>query len=200
MPIEAESMTTLYLVRHGETDWNREGRIQGHQDPPLNESGRAQARALAQRLADVPFDCAYSSDLQRALETARILVEARSVPLVVHSSLRERCLGRWEGQRIGEVAVADPAAWEAWLKRPYDEAPHGGESEAQLERRAVDLLATIVRAHPGRTILVVSHGGTIRAALRALVGHEPHYTPNCGAYRIQLAGATVALEEIIEGG
>lgn len=192
-------MAILYLVRHGETDWNRDGRIQGHQDPPLNDAGRAQARALAQRLAEDTVDVAYSSDLQRALETARILLDGRPVPLTAHPDLRERSLGRWEGRRVDEIIQSEPAAWQAWLTRPYHDAPHGGESEAQLERRTAGRLTTIVQAHRDHRILVVSHGGAIRAMLRAILGIELHHIPNCGAYRIHFAGTQPTRYEVLEG-
>jgi 2,3-bisphosphoglycerate-dependent phosphoglycerate mutase len=175
-------VTTLYLVRHGETEWNREGRVQGHLDPPLNQAGRAQALGLARRLADVAFDAAYSSDSQRAHLTAEIVLAERRVPIVMLPGLRERFLGRWEGVLAAELPTSDPAAWRAWLGRPRDWAPHGGESEVELERRVTAALDGIVAAHPDQTILVVSHGGAIRATLHQWLDHDVHQVANCAAY------------------
>jgi broad specificity phosphatase PhoE len=84
-----------------------------------------------------------------------------------------------------DLPVVDPEAWQGWLTRPRDHAPHGGETEVDLERRAIRALSSIVSKHPVRTVLVVSHGGTIRATLRAWLGVDTHHTPNCGAYVIE---------------
>ncbi len=190
-------MTTLYLIRHGETEWNREGRIQGHLDPPLNEAGREQARALARRLATVRFEAAYASDLLRARQTAEIVLEGRGISLQLSQDLRERYVGRWEGYRVDDIVNVDPDAWRVWLTRPRDHAPHGGEAEIDLERRAVGALGRIVTAHPTETVLVVSHGGAIRAILNRWFGEEQRHTPNCGAYVIEVAGPRRTLVDTI---
>jgi len=178
-------MTTLYLVRHGETTWNRERRIQGHRDPPLNETGRWQAQALAEHLAGVCFDAAYASDLCRARHTAEIILLRHNLPIETRTELRERFLGRWEGLLIDDLPVVDSEAWQVWLTRPRNYAPHGGETEVDLERRAVGAISSIANAHPFGTVLVVSHGGTIRATLNGWLGVDTHHTPNCGAYVIE---------------
>src|SRR5881275_129291 len=96
-------MTTLLLARHGETDWNREGRWQGWADPPLNETGRDQARQLAELLRSTPFDAVYSSDLQRAHETALIVAEPHTVPVLVDRGLREIDIGSWSGLTRSQI-------------------------------------------------------------------------------------------------
>ncbi|HVC32964.1 MAG TPA: histidine phosphatase family protein [Chloroflexota bacterium] len=180
-------MTTLYLVRHGETDWNHERRVQGHRDPPLNHAGREQARTLAAQLAGVSFDAAYASDLRRAWQTAEILLEGRGVVVTRRPRLRERYLGRWEGRVFDEIPALDPDAWRDWLTRPRDRAPHGGETEAGLEHRALAELTGIVADHPTGTVLVVSHGGTIHAILRGWLGLERNITTaNCGGFVIEV--------------
>src|SRR5690349_15996562 len=101
-------MTTLLLARHGETDWNREGRWQGWADPPLNELGRRQATRLAEQLRTIPFDAVYSSDLRRAHETAEILAAPHAVPIVVDPALREIDIGSWSGLTRAEIAARFP--------------------------------------------------------------------------------------------
>lgn len=186
-------MTTLYLVRHGETDWNRDHRVQGHADPPLNETGRAQARDLGARLAGIEFAAAYSSDLQRARQTAEILLDGRDLALNLRPSLRERFLGRWEGHLTSELATLDPEAWRVWLADARDTAPHGGETEDELECRALAAVEKIATAHPTAPVLVVSHGGTLRAILRGWLGHDVHNTPNCGVYVVSVDGDSKSL-------
>src|SRR5262249_60844859 len=116
--------TTILLARHGETDWTREGRFQGHADPPLNEAGRAQAIELAERLASTPFDAVYSSDLARAHETAEILASSHGVPVVADPGLREIDVGSWSGLTRAEIEARFPGA-----------EHHDGESRADhLER------------------------------------------------------------------
>src|SRR5438105_2360386 len=143
-------MTTLYLVRHGETDWNRDGRVQGHSDTPLNATGRAQAKSLASRVDDVTFGSAFSSDSSRAYETASLILAGRRLPITTTKDLRERFLGRWEGELVTHLATSDPEGWRAWLERPRDRAPHGGETEVQLEARVARAVRNIVEASKGQ--------------------------------------------------
>ncbi len=145
-------MTTILLARHGETDWNRDGRWQGWADPPLNETGRAQARALAEQLRSTPFDAVYSSDLRRAFETAEILASSHGVDVVADPGLREIDIGSWSGLTRAEIDERFPAACSS-TARPREE--HRARVLAAIER--------IARAHPGERILVVTHGGTMRA-------------------------------------
>jgi broad specificity phosphatase PhoE len=179
-------VTRLYLVRHGETDWNHERRVQGQSDVPLNEAGRDQALELAERLARVPFDAVYSSDLRRGYETAEIVVAGRSLTVQTLSGLRERNFGRWEGLAVDDMRKVEPARWEEWLTGPRDTAPHGGETDVALESRVVDALTSICARHPSGTILVVSHGGAIRAALLAWLALDVDGTPNCGGYVLEV--------------
>jgi broad specificity phosphatase PhoE len=161
-------MTTLLLARHGETDWNREGRWQGWADPPLNDTGRAQARTLAEQLRATPFDAVYSSDLRRALETAEILAAPHGVPVGVDRDLREIDVGSWSGLTRAEIAERFPDG-----QRPDGETH---EQQAVRVRRAVTRIA---RDHPGGRILVVGHGGTIRSIHDAITDVPYHPVPNC---------------------
>lgn len=183
-------MTALYVVRHGETAWNREGRVQGHSDVPLNELGREQARELRSRLVEVRFHAAYASDLARARETAELIVGG-APPVVSLLELRERDCGRWEGQLFAAIAERDPAGWQAWLNPDPLIAPHGGENETQLYRRVAAALEGIVSRHPNDTVLVVSHGGAIRAALSNWLALESRLGPitNCAAFVVEVVGS-----------
>ena len=159
-------MTELLLVRHGETDWNREFRFQGHADPPLNETGREQARTLADELAGEPIDAIYTSDLARARETAEILAARLGKDVVPLRELREIDVGEWQGLTWPEIEERHPAGVEAWRERGH--GWEGGESYEQLGERIVAALRRISAEHPGERVLVVGHGGTIRAT-RAFV-------------------------------
>jgi len=164
----------ILLVRHGETDWNREGRFQGWADPPLNEVGRRQARALAARLQDTSFDAAYSSDLQRAHETALIVAAAHEVPVVTDPGLREIDVGSWSGLTRAEIDERFPGA-----------DHHDGETREAHLARVLASVERIARANAGGRILIVSHGGSLRALRRHCVGAPMHPIVNCGVVELQ---------------
>ena len=163
--------TTILLVRHGETDWNAERRVQGKTDRPLNEAGRDQARTLADQLAGVPLAAVYSSDLVRALDTARVVADARKLHVTALRELRERDFGTWEGLTDVEI-----------LER-YPEARTGtwgdAETREELEARVLAALRGISEDHPGETVLVVTHGGPVRAMLAHASGDGSGPIPNC---------------------
>jgi len=154
-------MTTLLLVRHGETDWNRNGRWQGGSDTPLNDLGREQARALAQQL-DGDIDVVYSSDLARARETADIVAARLGLEVRVDPRLRERGFGSWEGLTTLEIEERFAEAhgrWRAGEGAGADDAETFEDFSARVNR----FLADVLRLHPGEEVLVISHGGSIRA-------------------------------------
>jgi broad specificity phosphatase PhoE len=162
-------MTTMLLARHGETEWNRLGRYQGWADPALNDTGRAQARALAEQLRSTPFAAVYSSDLRRAHETAEIVAAPHHVPVIVEPGLREVNVGAWSGLTRDEVE----------RRFPRGERP-GGETRQEHTARVLAAAERIARAHPDDRILLVSHGGTMRA-LGVHVSDAPfHPIANCG--------------------
>jgi broad specificity phosphatase PhoE len=166
-------MTTILLARHGETEWNRTGRYQGWADPPLNDTGRAQAGKLAEQLRSTRFDAVYSSDLQRAHETAEIVAEPHGVPVIVEPGLREVNVGAWSGLTHAEVEA----------RFPHGERP-GGETREQHTARVLAAAEGIARAHPDERILLVSHGGTMRA-IRGHVSDEPfHPIANCAVLEL----------------
>jgi broad specificity phosphatase PhoE len=159
-------VTTLLLVRHGETDWNRDRRWQGNSDTPLNKRGREQARELAAALD--PPDRIYTSDLARARETAEILGERLGVPVTADARLRERGFGAWEGLTTAEIEerfAAEHARWRA------GEGPGAEDAEpfAAFAERVGSFLQEVLERHPGEEVLVVAHGGTIRV-VHALAG------------------------------
>jgi 2,3-bisphosphoglycerate-dependent phosphoglycerate mutase len=163
-------VTRLLLVRHGETDWNREARIQGQLDVPLNGIGREQARRLAERLAGEGIQAVYSSDLDRACETARIALpgpgmEARRMP-----ELREAAFGVWQGRRWADLEREAPREVLRYRGENGDYAPPGGESPIDLRARSVAAFARILDEEEGRTVAVFSHGGPCRMILADLLG------------------------------
>lgn len=185
--------TTIVLARHGETDWNRESRFQGHADVPLNDDGRAQVRALAELLAGEPFTAAYSSPLRRAAESAEILASAFGLSVHPSEALREVDVGSWSGLTVAEVEARYPegfARWVDWRCEGWDD----GEAYADLSRRVVEGLREIAARHPGEHVLVVTHGGPIRAAhatalglsLDAVRGDRASVVENCATVRIAI--------------
>ena len=160
----------LICVRHGQTAWNAERRFQGHSDIPLDEVGRAQAHGLAVSLRDEPIDLAVSSDLSRAVETARIVLGDRDVPLRLDAAWREMRFGRWEGLTWDQIVAANPElAMDEVTPRTY--AARGGESFEQLCERVAGAVAVVQGAlSPVGTALVATHAGPLHALLRVLLG------------------------------
>ena len=161
--------TTIVLVRHGETDWNRERRFQGHADVPLNELGRRQARDLAETLAHDTFAAAYSSPLRRALETAEIVAARLGIRLEADEGLVEVDVGSWSGLTIAEVEQRFPDGFRHWR-----EARAGGwtdgETYDEMGTRVLASLHAIAGRHHGGRVLAVSHGGPLRAVRAAAEG------------------------------
>ncbi|QWE00404.1 histidine phosphatase family protein [Polynucleobacter sp. JS-Mosq-20-D10] len=157
------SITKLCLIRHGETNWNAERRLQGHTDIPLNTKGLQQARQMAQALktAKLLFDVLYTSDLQRAADTANAIVELFGVEARVDSALRERHFGALQGLTIQEASLLQPEIWQAHITRDLEHELEGGESIEQFALRVQNVLDKIQEQHSGKTILLVSHGGTL---------------------------------------
>lgn len=173
-------MTTFLLARHGETDWNFERRVQGHADRPLNDTGRAQARALADELAAEPLDAVYSSDLVRAHETARIVADRKGLEVTALRDLREKHFGSWEGLTDREVLARFPDA----QRGPWGDA----ETSEDVARRVLAALRRIADAHPDGRVLVVSHGGPLRAILLHCGADGTSAISNCHVVRVEAEG------------
>ncbi|MBX6350474.1 MAG: alpha-ribazole phosphatase [Clostridia bacterium] len=168
--------TFLYLVRHGETAWNREGRYQGHMDVPLAPEGLREAERLAQRLSSVPFDAIFSSDLSRCLATAEAIAalqkDARRDGVAVDRRLREMAYGRWEGLTLAEVRERYPDELAAYQRDAVGTRLEGGESFADVMARVRKFIGERIELRSGR-LLVVTHGGTLKAVLFHLLGLDP---------------------------
>ncbi len=162
-------MTRILLARHGETDWNRDGRWQGHTDMPLNDVGLRQARALAEHLAGQGVDALYSSDLARARQTAAAIERATGLSAIVDADLREVDVGEWAGCNRAEAAARDPAWYREWQTGAV-EGYRGGETYRQLHERSVRAFERVLAAEDGRTAVIVCHGGNIRAIVSEVVG------------------------------
>lgn len=159
--------TRLLLIRHGETAWNAEHRIQGQLDIPLSTRGVWQANRLAERLAREPIDALYVSDLARATLTARPLADALGLEPILEPRLRERSFGVFEGFTVEQIATRWPEAFVAWRGRDPAWAMDKGESGQQFIDRVLAALAEAVQAHGGRSVAVVAHGGTLDVVYRA---------------------------------
>ena len=169
-------MGRLLLVRHGETPWNLDGRLQGSTDVDLSEKGREQARLVGRRLSTKAIDLAYSSNQSRARETAEIILEGRDVPLHAIPELRERSHGVFEGLTAKERRQRYPDLFAASLLNNLDFAPTGGETFRQTNRRMAAWAQDFRDAHLDSTVLVVGHGGTLRAAILGWLDLPDHTT------------------------
>ncbi|MEN9844271.1 MAG: hypothetical protein RLZZ612_2100 [Pseudomonadota bacterium] len=166
-----QEVTRLVLLRHGETPWNTDTRIQGHTDIPLNTVGVWQAQRLSAALADQPLDAIYSSDLQRAWATAQAVAAPHGVQVRAEPLLRERCFGALEGLTWAEIEAQHPAHAIHWRTRtPEWSPPGGGESLVRLQARVLGVLHRVAAAHMGQHIALVAHGGVLDALYRAAVG------------------------------
>jgi broad specificity phosphatase PhoE len=165
-------VTTVYLARHGESDWNAANRFQGHSDRPLTELGREQAHALADLLAAERVDAIYSSPLIRALETARIVAARTGLDVVTRDDLREVDTGSWSGLSRAEVKERFPDGFERWISG--GSGWEDGESYDEMGARVLGALREIAAAHAGGRVLIVSHGGPIRAIQAAANGMNIH--------------------------
>ncbi len=166
-------MTTVYLARHGESDWNAANRFQGHSDRPLTARGRAQVETLAAELAEAAaLSAIYSSPLRRALETAAAVGACTGLEPVAVDDLREVNVGAWTGLSRAEVELQFPEEFRRWLDG--GEGWADGETYEEMSSRVVSAVLRIADAHPRDEVLVVSHGGPIRALQAAAAGLDVH--------------------------
>jgi probable phosphoglycerate mutase len=199
----APSSTNIILIRHGETAWNAERRLQGHLDIPLNAEGERQARLLAEALAPSRIDLVVSSDLARAQQTAQAVATRRGMPLHTVPGLRERCYGGFEGLLYAEIEERFPAEFAAWQGRDIDGVlPDGkncGETFRQFFDRATGAILALAAAHPGQTLALVAHGGVLECAYRLALGLSLE-TPrdfkvyNASINRFRVEGGALVLE------
>ncbi len=180
-------MTTFYLIRHGETDWNVSGRWQGHTDIPLNDIGRAQAARLAERLHDhgPHFDVLYSSDLLRAWETAQFAGRAVGMEPQPMSALREIDLGSWSGLTRAEIMERDPDTL-AQVDAGVDLPRGGAERFADLVARVSSAAEQLAEKHSGQRVALVTHGGVVRALLH-------HAAPDARAWHTHIGNTSITI-------
>ncbi len=150
-------MTTLVLIRHGETDWNVEGRWQGQADPPLNERGRDQARRVAEYYSQFGLAALYSSDLRRAMETAQIIGARIGLEIIPEPRLREINLGRWQGMLTEDIQAQYPEEFQRWHHEPLSVQPPGGETIHALAARVLEVINEMIARYPKRRVGVVAH-------------------------------------------
>lgn len=161
---------TFYFIRHGRTQWNEQGLMQGHGDSPLTEQGIQGAKKAGTALQQIPFTAAYSSVLKRTIDTAEHIIGGRDIPLFQHKGLNEQYFGTWEGQWVEPLReqlefkqmISDPANYKA--------ESNGGETFEQLAKRVMNALHDIIKIHDSGNILIVSHGHTLRLLLALLDG------------------------------
>jgi len=164
--------TRIIAVRHGETAWNVDTRIQGHLDIPLNENGQWQAQQLAQALASEPIDAIYASDLQRAYATAQAVADATGAPITPETGLRERSFGHFQGRTFAEIEAEMPEDARRWRKRDPEYVPEGGESLVMLRERIERTVFALAEKHPGEQVLMVAHGGVLDVLYRMATRQE----------------------------
>lgn len=184
-------MTELVLIRHGETDMNRELRFQGQVNVGLNAIGHEQARRLAARMAGEKADAVYVSDLLRACQTADPIASGLAISYVTEAGLREQHFGRVDGMRVEDIQRDHPDAWAGWLRFEPDFAMPEGESTRAFHARVIEAVQRLVAAHPGQTVVVVTHGGVLDMIYRTarslgLDGPRQSDIPNAGLNRIRV--------------
>ena len=162
--------TRIIAIRHGETAWNVDTRIQGHLDIPLSANGRWQAKRLADALRDEPIKAIYASDLTRAWETAEYIGKAHRLAVVKEVGLRERDFGDFEGKTFAEIELLLPEQSQRWRKRDPEFYPSGGETLVTLRARVLEAAVRVAAQHPGEQIALVGHGGVMDVLYRAATG------------------------------
>jgi 2,3-bisphosphoglycerate-dependent phosphoglycerate mutase len=195
-------MTELILIRHGETDWNRELRFQGQLDVPLNSTGQEQAQRVARRLSAERIQQLVSSDLQRAVQTATLVKQQHGNPdlpeLLGEAGLREQHFGLAEGLSVTDIKSHHPQDWEQWVRFEADYAFAGGETARQFHARVMQAVHALARRYQGQTVAVVTHGGVLDMIYRSardlpLSGPRQCEIPNAGLSRVRLQGERIEI-------
>lgn len=194
-------MTSLIVIRHGETDWNRQHRFQGQIDVPLNALGLEQARRMGQRLAGEAIDRLIVSDLARARQTAQALASHHGLALQIDPLWREQAFGVLEGLDLPTIQRQHADLWRRWSRHEADYAlPGGGESNAAFHARVMRALQALLAAHAGQRVAVVTHGGVLDMLWRsvhgqALSGPRNCEIPNTGINRLRWAGGRLHIDD-----
>lgn len=198
-------MTQIILIRHGETVWNQQRRMQGHSDSPLSETGVRQARLLARHLKPIAFSALYSSDSGRAQHTARSVAEVTGHDIVFDPRLRERHFGVFEGLTGSEIEARYPADYARFKSRDQAHVIPGGESALQFRARVLACFHEIAGRHAGDLVVVISHGLVLDVLYRAALGIAPelpriHELVNAGINRLRYDGGAWHIEVWGDGG
>ncbi len=180
-------LLTVHLVRHGQSEYNALGRVQGHTNSPLTPRGRMQARAVGEALRDCKVSAIYTSDLLRARQTADEVGGILGIEPVAIEGLREVSLGEWEGREIDEIKASDPATLELWYSAPMEACIPGAEPLDRFRQRVLSAFQGLVEAHPSGEIVVVSHGGV----LSVIIAHVLQMSLN-GLWRFRLDNASIS--------
>ena len=194
-------MTTLYLIRHGESEANRADAFLGHGDLPLTDTGCAQGRAAANHLQHVGAHAIYASDLMRARQTAQFTADLLGLPVTQDQRLREIHAGAWEFQRFDDIITNDDGAFACWVKDFGHAVCPGGESVLQLQSRFVSALRDIASRHDGQTVLIFTHATPVRVAAAHCLGKSPDtmgevpWAGNTSVTRISVEDGAFTLEE-----
>lgn len=187
--------TTLYLIRHGETEGAEERRYKGSLDVPLSADGERRMAAVGMRLANVRFDAIYASPLSRALKSAELVAAPRGIAPTVIEPLRERNFGQWEGLTFDECRAGFPDEFDAWFKNPLTSSPVGGESTLDVRARVSPAIDEIIHRHNGGgNIAVVAHGGVNRIILCEMLG-----MPLENIFRVEQNFGAVNIIELWDG-
>jgi probable phosphoglycerate mutase len=186
-PEDDPATTRLVIVRHGETVWNCEARIQGQLDPDLSVRGREQAEELALRLRQEPVAAIYSSSLSRARETAAIIASELGLTVREDPGFRESCFGSWEGLTTSEIRARFPEEYRLWRQDSVANRPPGGETVEALQQRVMASVREILTTHPGESVMIVTHAGPVRCLVCGLVEIPLHVYP-----RLRVDNASVS--------
>lgn len=199
-------MTRIFLVRHGETDWNVAKRYQGQTDIPLNDKGKMQAQKVAKRLASEKLAAIYASDLQRAFYTAEAIATHHKLSVVPMKAFREISFGEWEGSSFSSLDTGAREQIDKIFTDPANIEVPGGENFQQMQERAICGIEELIAKHPNDTIAVVSHGAAIRTILCHALGmkldnvwsiRQDNTAVNCIAYYVADASMQGAKEAAI---
>ncbi len=199
---KSEHYCTLYIARHGETEWNVEHRLQGQKDSPLTEKGLLQAKILAEKLSLVHFDAVYSSDLLRAKRTAEIVALEKKLAVATTALLREHNYDKYEGMRVDDVKRELKMAFEEYERLSNEEKFRyrlipNGETDEEITARFITFLREIAVMHESKTVLVVSHGGIMSAFLVHLGFGKPEHVriDNTGYFKLFSDGVDFFVED-----
>lgn len=183
----------IFLVRHAESTWNRQKKIQGQKDPPLSKYGKREAKLVGKRFRELPFDAVYSSPQRRALETARSIVGSKA-DICIDEDLREICLGEWEGKTISQIRKIYGEGFERWVVRPDRLPIPGGEDFRAFVRRVKKALRKIEKDHPNSNVLMVGHGGVISTYVTVVLNIKP-----VDVWCVTVKNASVTIVEVKDG-